>query len=517
MKLKRKSLVSAGSLNRMLQAADDSYKRGDFQQSIEILERASRLDPANGELLFLLGRVHGMNYDYAAAERCFEQAIRIAPDKREALATAERQCANFPSYNKLAEHYCRRVTEQDGASPEHLIKLARLYERRHRFEEASQLVDRALQLNGTFPHALLVRARLDRQVGRLEEAEQVLRSLLPVAPLEIQVRGWYELGGILDRQARYDEAMTAFLEAKKLQIPLTESSFASLKEYRVRFETMQANVSAEMLQHWRDDAPAFQPPRRLALLCGHARSGTTLLEQVLDSHPDIISVEETGNFSNHAYDSLRRLFPYQADILPLLQAAPISALQQARERYFHFVELFLGRPVGGRLLIDKNPALNQMIPAFIRFFPEVKFLVALRDPRDVCMSCFMQFFPALAIPNCAYTSLERTVEEYASRIGIWRTLAPLIKNPHLEVRYEDMVDDLESMARRTLDFLGVPWDERVLRFDEHVKKKWVSSPTFAEVANPIYKRAVGRWRNYQKYLEPYLEKLEPFVKAFGYE
>ena len=80
-----------------------------------------------------------------------------------------------------------------------------------------------------------------------------------------------------------------------------------------------------------------------------------------------------------------------------------------------------------------------------------------------------------------------------------------------------MVNDLESSSRRALEFLGVPWDANVLRFNEHAQKKLVRSPTYADVAKPVFKTAVGRWRNYQKYLEPWLEKLEPFVKAFGYE
>jgi hypothetical protein len=101
-------------------------------------------------------------------------------------------------------------------------------------------------------------------------------------------------------------------------------------------------------------------------------------------------------------------------------------------------------------------------------------------------------------------------------MGIWQTLKPLIKNPYLEVRYEDMVADLESVARRALDFLDVPWDAHVLDFHEHARQKRVSSPTYADVTQPVYKRAQGRWRNYEKYLAPYLDKLEPFVKAFGY-
>jgi len=181
------------------------------------------------------------------------------------------------------------------------------------------------------------------------------------------------------------------------------------------------------------------------------------------------------------------------------------------------MELHLGQPVGTRLLIDKNPSVNFLIPAFIRVFPEIKLLVALRDPRDVCLSCFMQAHLPLSKGSVAYLSLENTIEAYAGVMDLWRTLAPLIKNPFLEVCYEDMVDDLEPVARRALDFLGVPWDARVLGFDEHARNKRVRSPTYADVAQPVFKRARGRWHHYRKYLEPHLEKLEPFVKAFGYE
>jgi len=114
-------------------------------------------------------------------------------------------------------------------------------------------------------------------------------------------------------------------------------------------------------------------------------------------------------------------------------------------------------------------------------------------------------------------SLEGTVTQYGSVMGFWRALRPRLKNPAIEIRYEELVNDLESVSRRVLKFLGVDWDERVLRFNEHARKKIVRSPTSTDVTRPIFKTAIGRWRNYQKYLEPYLEKLEPFSKAFGYE
>ena len=187
-----------------------------------------------------------------------------------------------------------------------------------------------------------------------------------------------------------------------------------------------------------------------------------------------------------------------------LATATPGQLQQARRDYFRAMELSLGQPIGGRLLIDKNPSYTFLIPAFVRIFPESKFLIALRDPRDVVLSCFMQNIPLNQV-GAAYLSLESTTEEYTELMGAWQTIAPRLRNPYLEVRYEDMVEDLESVARKTLDFLGVPWDARVLGFDEHARQKMVRSPTYADVTQPVYKRAMGRWRNYQKYLEPHLE------------
>jgi hypothetical protein len=129
----------------------------------------------------------------------------------------------------------------------------------------------------------------------------------------------------------------------------------------------------------------------------------------------------------------------------------------------------------------------------------------------------MQAYVPVTRNSASYTSIEKVVEGYAFIMGQWRLLAPMLKNPWMEVRYEDVVQDLETLARKVLDFLGVAWDAGVLRFNEHAQQRRVRSPSYADVTKPVFKTAVGRWRNYQKYFEPYLDKLKPFVKAFGYE
>jgi tetratricopeptide (TPR) repeat protein len=515
--MKRRRLVSQGTLSRLFEQAAEAWRRQAYDETIQLLERASRLDPANARVLFDLGRAHGLRYDYPAAERSLEQAIRVAARKTEALAEAGRRAQEF-GHSEMATRYFEKAAQEKAASPDVLVALAELYERGHRTDAAAALIERALVQQSNHPGAVLAQARLERLAGKLESAEQLTRGVLDNSNCDPQtrVRAWYELGSILDRQGRFDDAMAASLEAKALLRPAAAQHAAILQGIQARVKELEQTISSSVLERWHESLSSFGSPRRLAILCGHPRSGTTLLEQVLDAHPEIVSAEETHIMHDEAYLPLGRGFPESASVLQVLDAAAPSQLRQARENYFRYTELFLPQPIEGRLLIDKNPALNVLIPAVIRIFPETKFLFALRDPRDVCLSCFMQHLRLNPVAS-AYLTLEGTVQQYASVMGLLRTLLPRMRTVYLEIRYEDVVCDLESAARKTLDFLGIPWDEKVLRFYEHARAKPARSPTYAEVARPLYRTAIGRWRNYHKYLEPHLPVLEPFIEGFGYK
>ncbi len=513
--MKRQRLVSKGSLSRMFQEAAEAWKRLDYPQSIEILEHAARLDPANARIHLDLGRAYGMRYDYPGAERCLERAVRVAPQKAETLAEAGRRCQEFGNL-EMAQAYLERATQEKGVAAQVFVTLAEMSERRAKLEEASELVERALKLDASYPPARLARARLERQCGRLAEAESRVRELLKnVSSDPWWSHCWYELGELLDREGRYDEAMEAFLEAKALIRPVVVNHAATLRRVQTRVREMEEHLNDSLFERWAAAGVSLQPVKRFAILCGHPRSGTTLLEQVLDSHPGVTTSEETQILHDEAYLPLTRGFPAEASVLEVLDSAPLSRLRQSREDYFRFTECFLGEKLGDRILLDKNPAFNTLIPAAARIFPEAKFLIALRDPRDVCLSCFMQSLSPNPISS-AYLSLEGTVTQYLSVMGFWRALLPRLRNPYLEVRYEELVEDLEGLSARVLGFLGLAWDERVLHFDEHARSKTVRSPSYAEVVKPVTKRAIGRWQNYRRHLEPYLDRLEPMMKTLGY-
>ncbi|MBI2928112.1 MAG: sulfotransferase [Verrucomicrobia bacterium] len=514
--MKRQPSISPAALSRLFAKAVEAWRRQDYQETIALLQRAQRSDPGNPNILLDLGRAYGLRYDYPQAEQCFDRAARLTPRKADVFTEAGRRCQEF-GHVEMAARFFERAALEPKVKPETLVVLAELYERRAHYDQAAELLGRALHLQADHPAALLAQARLARLRGDITEADRSLRALLTrqLGEDPTRIRAWYELGAVLDRQGRYDEAMTAFLEAKATQRPAAAPFAQVLHGVQSSVRELEQTISAGVLERWAQGRAALAPARRLAILCGHPRSGTTLLEQVLDAHPTVVSAEETHILHDEAYLPLTAGFAPTTSILQVLDSAPPSRLGQARGNYFRFTESYLGQPLGERLLVDKNPALNVLLPAVARIFPEAKLLVAVRDPRDVCLSCFMQPLPLNPVSS-AYLSLEGTVQQYASVMGFWRAMLPRLRNPWLEVRYEELVADLESVVRRALSFLEIDWNECVLRFHEHARRKALRSPTYADVRQPVHGGAVGRWRNYEKHLEPYVGRLQPFLEAFGY-
>jgi tetratricopeptide (TPR) repeat protein len=494
--------------------AAEAWKRQDYEKTIDILKRASEQQPDNAKLLLNLAEAYGLRFEYQEAENFLEKAVAIAADKVQALAEAGRRCNRF-GRAEMANGYFKRAAEHSEVSPSVLVALAEFEESHSRMEVALALVERALNAQPGYPEALLARARLHRLAGELEKGEGVLRALLPRAVGETSIKAWYELGTNLDRQGSYDSAMATFLQAKAQLLPSTMPYVADLEALRAEVRRSEETVTAEALRRWHA-AGAELGPRRFALLCGHPRSGTTMLEHVLDAHPDIVATDETSFLLGEAYPRLRRGFRHNAPVADVLDVASVTALQEARAEYFRLAESFLGEAIGDRLLIDKNPALDVHIPIIARLFPETAFLVAIRDPRDVCLSCFMLPLPSGRL-SALYLSLEGTAAQYAFVMDFSRAIRSRLPNPQMEVRYEDTVADLGTASRRMLEFLDVAWNAAVLRFDEHAKSRFLRCGIDEAVAKPIFTSSIGRWRKYQKYLEPCLEQLAPSIKAFGYD
>jgi len=146
----------------------------------------------------------------------------------------------------------------------------------------------------------------------------------------------------------------------------------------------------------------------------------------------------------------------------------------------------------------------------------LKVIITLRDPRDVIVSCYFQNLRLNAI-NANFLSLERTAVHYADLMDVWLRMRELGGFDWIETRYEDIVAGLEAEGRRVTEFLGLSWQPQQAAFHESNRKKFVFSPTYTEVTQPVYQRAVGRWRNYAEALAPIQARVAPYCRAFNYE
>jgi hypothetical protein len=256
-----------------------------------------------------------------------------------------------------------------------------------------------------------------------------------------------------------------------------------------------------------------------AFLVGFPRSGTTMTEQILSAHPRIRSTDEIpiiSQLKNELQAQARSVSPTDdRTALEILIESPVDVVDQWRTRYWQCAGFSEGAVDTSALFVDKLPLNLVDLPFVNVLFPEARILVALRDPRDVCLSCFQQDF-GLNNAMANLITLEGTVNFYADVMFLYLRYRDRLTLRMIEVRYEDTVSDLEHEARRMLEFLGVPWDAGVLQFHDRARERVISTPSYEAVTRPIHTKAMHRWENYARHLAPYVDRLRPFIEAFGY-
>ena len=381
---------------------------------------------------------------------------------------------------------------------------------------ANATLDVGLRRHPGHPGMLLVRARLQRQAGDLDLAEATAREVLasPLASPEAKAMAGHELGHALDGQHRYAEAFAAFCAAKQARRAQL-APFQSIWENGVRRLREAVMPEREDFLRWHGERDAAPPHarQRMAMLVGCPRSGTTLLERVLDAHPEVISASETTVFNNVWNTRLRGMtaVTHQAEALARLTA---DDAHRMRESYLEQMEDALEQPVGDRLLLDKNPSQLTRVPVISRTLPEAKILMAVRDPRAIAWSCFSQYLPDNA-DSAAFNTLTTTAVHVATQLRYWLRLRDCLPaETWHESRYERMVGQFDAESRGVLAFLDLPWDPRVAEF--HTNPSPVRSPSYSEAARPVYGHAVEKWRHYEPFLGDALPNLAPVVADLGY-
>jgi Flp pilus assembly protein TadD len=469
-----------------------AVKELEFEQADQAFQRTAELSPADVSLRVLLGQQYHLLRRMDRARACFEQAAAMDPDSVHAR-----------------------------------LSLADWYEREHRLDDARACLEALGVKQRENSQVRCFQALLFRRRGQLVEAEHLLREIIATPSLDLNAKhaSRYQLAVVLDQAGEHAEAWRWLVEAKSIlrqsaNVAKLEQSY-DLADRRRR--QLLADLTPEMIRRWRSEDTG-DVSLRPAFLGGHPRSGTTLLEQVLGSHPEITAYDEPMAFTQEILEQLAPL-----ENAPTLTVNTLNQLSAAR--LSHFRQRYLKnlgrenraaddggfRAAGGSgVFLDKNPSHTASLHLWLRVFPKVKVLVALRDPRDVIISCYFQNL-ALNATNANFLSLDRTIKHYTDLMDVWLRLRALGGFDWIESRYEDIVDNLEVEGQKVTKFLGVTWSPQQADFHEAARKTPVFAPNYNEVTRPVYRKAVGRWRHYAEALAPFQERLAPYCRAFGYE
>lgn len=465
-------------------------------------------------------RAFGASYQIAKAEQLLDRYLLAAGKSAKTLTLAARSYRMISRGVKARECYLEALSS-GPLDPVSALELALLLDRSGDRNAASTLLEDALARDPGFTEGHYFYAKLSVREGRSHEAIPILsRQVENVRlPVFLRTRAAYALAEAADKAGDPEEAIRHAARAKAFGEEDAPPMREIARLIRAQGDQLQKTFSRGLLETWqkgeRRAADRTDPP--LCLLTGSPRSGTTLLEKILDAHPGIVTSDEHDLFARFTAPSL--LHPngvpskHAGEKLAAIQ--PHLALRK-RVEYLDGMEELIGEPIAGRVLIDKNPSLTELIPVWLRMAPRSKILIMLRDPRDVVLSCYLNDLPLNAY-TVDFLTLQQTARRYVREMESWLRLRDSIPDGQWrEVRYEDCVADLPATARGVLEWLGLGWSEEVSCYRDHLKRRMTVSPTYADVTQPIHRKAIGRWHRYERQLESIQSILAPLVREFGY-
>jgi len=464
---------------------------GRLDEAIAAGGAATQLAPADAEAHYNLGLAFADRGDYTAAVREYERAIELNPGHGHAFNNLGAMLERLGHRDAAAEHY-RAAIEKDPRNVEAWNNLGTLLGQNGDVDGAKASYEEALRIapDSVLAHynvSALKRYSPDDPSVVLVESLAAKAAALPIAD---RVRVLFTLGKVRDDLGDYDRAFAAYAEGNRLHattLRFDESRMVAQTDSLIR--CFDAAALAERAGAGHDDAtPVF--------IVGMPRSGTTLTEQILASHPRVHGAGELKDLHRAILQTAR-----VTDGVPLARALmemPREAWALLAQRYIASIR---GLSASAARITDKMPANFHYLGAIRLAMPNARIIHVVRDPMDSCLSCYTHLFNDTMEFAYDLRALGRYYVRYMKLMEHWRRVLPA--DFVLDVRYEDLVADVEHQARRMLAFVGLEWDDNCLRFYNNARP--VRTASLAQVRRPIYGSSVQGWRRFAAHLAPLLE------------
>lgn len=470
----------------MLAEANRRLTGGDASGAAGIYASLLKQQPTNPQLLYFLGTCQRAMGRLAEAQRTLEKALKLRPHDAGCLydlALIHKRQGRFHDAHRVFDLALRNNSDNQTVR----AGKADLFFFTGDFKAAENLLLPVIESGSVQVSLAISFAQLAPRIGRERQAVDVLTRLLahPHVPPAARTDALFKLGELHDKLKEWDQAFECYRAANGAKsMPFDPRAFSEHVDL--------------MLRAWTPSTLAMLPRApgatdRPIFIVGMPRSGTTLVEQILSSHPNVFGAGELNDMSNIVHDVEGDL----GAVMSLLTDTSSLTPQVVDRRSRQYLEALRRLNRVAPRVTDKAP-LNCLHLGFISLIlPHAKIIHCIRDPVDTCLSIFFQHFGGglpfaynLAHIGSMYRDYHRIMRHWREGLGL----------PVLDVVYEELVADQEGGTRRMLEHLGLPWNDACLQF--HKSERVAMTVSNDQVRRPIYKTSVQRWRHYAKHLEP---------------
>lgn len=514
---------AVASYNRALEVEDDyveayinlglAYKAlGQINDAISHYRKALALDPSNIAAHNNLGLALKELERVDEALECYRQALTTDPDNAEVLSNLAVALQGLGRLDEAEMNYRRALMLQPGNAEVH-YNLCETLERANNTDALQEALKIAKNNCPGDPFLALKEAQLLMRQNDYATGRSILEAAGKGSEDErfLKERAFL-LGVLCDRLNDSASAFNYFADGNSRSRTTVVAQKGNGAQSLGQLRALEERFSTDWIATWQctDSGTDCSDP---VFLVGFPRSGTTLLDMILRSHPDVSVLEEQPTLRG-VRAALERDHENYQDGLPDLNTEQLSEL---RHLYFAEVDKFLKPEDRSAVFIDKMPLNIIDVGLIHRIFPRARFLFALRHPCDCVLSCFMQNFK-INEGMSHFLDLEDAAVFYDKVMALWQHYQTVLPIDVHTIRYESLIEAFDETLSPLLNFLSLDWHESVRRFAETAQQQGrINTPSYSQVVRPLYTHARYRWESYREQMRPVLPILLPWAKKYGYE
>jgi len=505
----RNPLEKAEILNRAadLLCNQPETPRINIERAIGFLERSVTLVARSNNAVIRknLCVLYYRLVDFKSVARHAKLLLKVPEFSVQANLWLAEACFHFDERKKGARHLEKASAHANKLNEADLQWLLGVLMNYGLHSQVQEIINTAVSAGRQNPALVRTQAQLSYKARDYEQALEILSDEFISSHnqnMELTQSDFNLRGRCLDAMGRYVDAHKNFVAMNKVarrSYPTTPGKDTAAAYAKVNLASLPKHDIPETIPY----CPAF--------MVGFPRSGTTLLDTILDTQDEITTLSEVAGLmaARDVMTTAGRDYP---EDLSLLTEQDVDQLRNA---YFAHNAQYLKPNNSYQVLIDKLPLNILHIPFIKILFPNARFIFSLRHPLDVCLSCFQQGF-LLNVEMLHFTDLEATFTRYRDVMNLFECFQSSGELNLLTVRYEDLVENFEATADEVFNFLNITPNESYKKFHEINKDKLLATPSSSQVVKPIYQSSRYRWHNYAEFLQPHIKIVQPFIDKFGY-